>query len=61
MTTKQKKYFLSRQRQMLTFRSTYLYLGLRRTPLLKYRRESITEFKDKCEHVAASLQHDLWS
>ena len=67
MTKKQKSYHRSLMLQMIKHRDFYLYMpkdldeiSLRKG-LYKKRRKTITLFKDKTEHVASSLQHDLWT
>lgn len=71
-TEKEKAYFRSLQTQMLSHRSYYLYDPKAHVPQKTWRREremsdvedrrlNTTEKTDKTQHIAASLQHDLWS
>lgn len=65
---KEIKYFRSLQTQMLEHRA-YFLSGAAKTDTtwrssrtkLQHRRRSVSKKHDVVRHVAASLQHDLWS
>lgn len=67
-TIKEIKYFRRLQRDMLKYRA-YFLSGSAKTDLtwrfsrskLDHRRRSVSKKHDLVRHVAASLQHDLWS
>jgi hypothetical protein len=73
-TEKEKAYFLHLQTMMLSHRSYYLYDPAAQVPREQRWRSdrnkmsdeeehrlNTTEKADKVRHIAASLQHDLWS